>query len=103
MDLSAMMKQAKKIQERLAKVQEELSEKEVEASAGGGMVTAVANGKQELLAVRISPEVVDSHDIPMLEDLVTAAVNAALHSSKRLMQEEISRITGGVKIPGINV
>lgn len=102
MNLGNMMKQAQKVQEQMAKVQEELGGKTVQADAGGGMVTAVVNGKQEVVAVKIAPEVVDPGDISMLEDLVAAAVNEALRSSKALLQEEIAKITGGLRIPGIN-
>ncbi len=103
MNLSNMMKQAQQIQEKMARVQEELGEKTVQADAGGGMVTVVANGKQEIISVKISPETAEMGDIPMLEDLIASAVNEALRSSKTLLQEEISKITGGVRIPGINM
>jgi hypothetical protein len=103
MNLGSMLKQAQKLQEKLAEVQAELGEKTVEASAGGGMVSAVANGRQEIVSVRIAPEVVQQGDMQMLEDLVTAAVNAALTSARVLLQEEMSKITGGLKIPGITI
>jgi hypothetical protein len=96
------MKQAQKMQEQMARVQEELANKTVEATAGGGMVTVTANGKQEILAVNISPEVINPQDSAMLEDLVTAAVNEALRSSRELLQEEMTKITGGLRIPGIS-
>jgi hypothetical protein len=96
------MKQAQKMQEQMARVQEELANKTVEATAGGGMVTVTANGKQEILAVKISPEVIIPQDSAMLEDLVTAAVNEALRSSRALLQEEMTKITGGLRIPGIS-
>ncbi len=102
MDLGGMMKQAQKMQQQIARVQEELGDKTVEANAGGGMVTVVANGRQEIISVTIAPEVVDPADVGMLQDLVTSAVNEALRSSKALLQEEMSRITGGLRIPGIN-
>lgn len=103
MNLGNMLKQAQKLQEKLAEVQAELGEKTVEASAGGGMVSAVANGRQEIVAVRIVPDVVRQGDVQMLEDLVMAAVNAALSSARALLQEEMSKITGGLKIPGITI
>jgi DNA-binding YbaB/EbfC family protein len=103
MNLSNMMKQAQKIQEKIAQAQEELGSKTVESTAGGGMVTVVANGKQEIVSVRLLPDVVDPDDIPMLEDLITSAVNAALRSSKALLQEELAKITGGLRIPGLNL
>jgi DNA-binding YbaB/EbfC family protein len=102
MNLSNMMKQAQKIQEKMAQVQEDLAGKTVEANAGGGMVTVVANGKQEIVSIKISSEAVDPEDHQMLEDLITAAVNEALRSSKAMLQEEVSKITGGLRIPGIN-
>jgi DNA-binding YbaB/EbfC family protein len=103
MDIMQMMKQAKQIQEQMAKVQEELAQKTVEATAGGGMVSVVANGKQEILSIKISPEVINQNDVQMLVDLITAAVNEALRSSRSMLQEEISKITGGLRIPGITV
>jgi len=102
MDLTSMMKQARKVQEQVQNLQDELAHKTVEATSGGGMVHAVANGKQELLSVKIAPEIVSPDDIGMLEDLVSAAVNEALRSARALMQEEMTKITGGVRIPGIN-
>jgi DNA-binding YbaB/EbfC family protein len=102
MNLNKLMKQAQKMQEQMARVQEELANKTVEATAGGGMVTVTANGKQEILAVNISPEVINPQDSAMLEDLVTAAVNEALRSSRELLQEEMTKITGGLRIPGIS-
>ena len=102
MNIAQIMKQAQKMQEQMARVQEELANKTVEATAGGGMVTVTANGKQEILAVNISPEVINPQDSAMLEDLVTAAVNEALRSSRELIQEEMTKITGGLRIPGIS-
>lgn len=103
MDLKNMMKQVHTIQEQISKMQDQLAEKTVEASSGAGMVTATANGKQEIIAIHISPEIVTPDDISMLQDLITAAVNTALKSSKTMMQEELSKITGGLKIPGLNL
>ena len=102
MNIAQIMKQAQKMQEQMARVQEELANKTVEATAGGGMVTVTANGKQEILAVNISPELINPQDSAMLEDLVTAAVNEALRSSRELLQEEMTKITGGLRIPGIS-
>jgi hypothetical protein len=102
MNIQNMMKQAQKLQEQMARVQEELGERTVEASSGGGMVTVVANGKQEVVSLQIAPEVVDPQDIAMLQDLIAAAVNEALRASRQLMQEELTKITGGIRIPGIN-
>jgi len=103
MDLKNMMKQVQDIQGRINSMQGELAEKTIETSSGGGMVTVTANGKQEIISINISPEIIDPSDISMLQDLVTAAVNAALKSSKDMMQEELSKITGGIKIPGLNL
>jgi DNA-binding YbaB/EbfC family protein len=102
MDVTAMMKQARQMQEKVQNLQDELAQKTVEASAGGGMVSVVANGRQEIISVRIAPEVVVPDDVTMLEDLVSAAVNEALRSARALMQEEMTKITGGISIPGIN-
>ena len=96
-----IMKQAQQMQERLAKLQEEAGKKTVEASAGGGMVTVVANGKQEILSVKIDPEVMSGNDKEMIQDLVVAAVNEALRKSRDLMAEEMKALTGGLQIPGL--
>jgi len=103
MDLKNMMKQVQGIQEKINSAQGELAEKTIEASSGGGMVTVTANGKQEIISINIAPEIIDPNDISMLQDLITAAVNTALKSSKSMMQEELSKITGGLKIPGLNL
>ncbi len=100
-NLGNIMQQAKKIQERLANVQEEMAEKTIEGSAGGGMVTVVANGRQEVMSIKIEPEVVNADDVEMLQDLVQAAVNDALRKSQEMVQEEMAKITGGLKIPGM--
>jgi DNA-binding YbaB/EbfC family protein len=100
-DLRQIQKMQKELQERMERVREELKQKTVEASSGGGMVTAIANGAQELVAVKIKKEAVDENDIEMLEDLVVAAVNLALEKSKALNEEELSKLTGGLKIPGL--
>jgi nucleoid-associated protein EbfC len=96
-----IMKQAQQMQEQLAKLQEEAGKKTVEASAGGGMVTVVANGKQEVLSVKIDPEVFSGNDRAMLEDLLIAAVNEALRKARDLMTEEMKTLTGGLQIPGL--
>jgi len=96
-----IMKQAQQMQERMAKLQEEAGKKTVEASAGGGMVTVVANGKQEILSVKIAPEVFRGNDRAMLEDLLLAAVNEALRKARDLMSEEMKTLTGGLQIPGL--
>jgi DNA-binding YbaB/EbfC family protein len=100
-NMGNLLKTAQKLQERMAKLQEELGERTVEASAGGGMVTVMASGKQEIVSIKIDPEVVDARDIEMLEDLVLAAVNDALFQAKQMVTEEMSKLTGGVSIPGL--
>ncbi len=97
--LNDLFKQAQKIQSEIQRIQEELGEKTVEATAGGGMVTVVANGRQEILSIKIDPEVVNKDDIEMLEDLIVAAVNEARRRSHELMINEISKLTGGLGIP----
>jgi DNA-binding YbaB/EbfC family protein len=96
-----IMKQAQQMQRRMAQMQEELENRKVEAASGGGMVTAVVNGKQQLLELKIDPTVVDPDDVEMLQDLVTAAVNEAIKKSQQMAQEEMGKITGGLNIPGL--
>jgi len=96
-----LLKKAQQLQEKMAKLQEELSEKTVETSAGGGMVTVIATGKQDIASIKIDPEVVNQEDIEMLEDLVLAAVNDALFQAKQMVSEEMTKLTGGVNIPGL--
>lgn len=100
-NMQKMMKQVQKMQADMARLQEELVNRETEASAGGGMVTVVANGKQEISSIKIKPEAVDPEDVEMLEDLVLAAVNEALRKSQEMVAEEMNKITGGMKIPGL--
>ena len=99
MNMNNLMKQAQKMQKRMVEMQEEMTNRTVEASVGGGMVAAVANGSGELVSIKLSPEVVDPDDIEMLEDLIVAAVSEAHHKSQELMSEEMSKLTGGGKIP----
>jgi nucleoid-associated protein EbfC len=94
-----LMKQAQQMQERVKKLQEEAAGKTVEASSGGGMVTVVANGRQEVLSLKIDASVVDPKDIEMLQDLVTAAVNEALRKSQELMKDEMAKLTAGMGLP----
>jgi len=100
-NMNQLMKQAKKLQEQMAKLQEELEQMTVEASAGGGVVTVVANGKKEIVEVKIAPEAVDPDDVEMLQDLIVAAVNEALRRVDERVQEEMGKLTGGLSIPGI--
>jgi nucleoid-associated protein EbfC len=98
-----MMKEAQKLQAQMERMQEEIGKKIVEATAGGGMVTVQANGKQELIAIKIDPEVIVKDDAQMLEDLVLAACNEALRKSRELVQQELGKLTGGLKIPGLGM
>ena len=99
--IGELVKQAQKIQAQMAKVQEEMAVKTVEGSAGGGMVTVVANGSGELVSIRIDKDVVNPDDLEMLQDLILAASNEALRLAQQMVTEEMSRLTGGLQIPGI--
>ncbi len=99
--LSGMIKQAQKMQQQMAKLQEEAAKKTVEASSGGGMVTAVVNGKQQLISLKLEDEVVDPEDIEMLQDLIVAAVNEGIKQSQDMVSSEMAQLTGGMKIPGL--
>ena len=96
-----MIKQAQKLQAKMMRMQEELADKTVETTAGGGMVTVVANGKQQVVSIQIEKEVVDPDDVEMLQDLVLAAVNDALTKSQEMASAEMSKLTGGLNIPGL--
>jgi len=95
------MKQAKELQAKLAKAQEELGNTTVEASTGGGAVTIVIDGQQNVRSVKISPDAVDPQDVELLEDLVLSAINEAIRKSQDLAQERLGGLTGGLKIPGL--
>ncbi|MDX1764479.1 MAG: YbaB/EbfC family nucleoid-associated protein [bacterium] len=101
--LGDLMRQAKEMQDRMKQVQEEAGAKVIEASSGGGMVTVRVNGRQEVLSIRIEPDIVDTEDMDMLQDLVTAAVNEGLQRSRKIMEEEMKKLTGGLgmNIPGL--
>jgi len=96
-----LMKQAQKLQSKMLKLQDELADKTVETTAGGGMVKVVANGRQQILSVEIDKEVVDPQDVEMLQDLILAAVNDALVKSQEMVTSEMNRLTGGMSIPGM--
>ena len=96
-----IMKQAKKMQEKIASIQAELESKTVEATAGGGMVTVVVNGKFEILSLKIDKEVVNPEDVDMLQDLITAAVNEGIRKAQEMATAEMTKITGGFNIPGM--
>jgi hypothetical protein len=97
------LQQVKVLQEKMAKMQEDLASKTVEASAGGGMVTVVVNGRQEVLSVKIDRQVVDPEDIEMLQDLVVAAVNDGLRRAQEMASAEMGKLAGGLNIPGLNI
>ncbi len=99
--MNQMMKQVKKMQEQMMKAQEELANKTVEGTAGGGVVTAVANGQKKLISVNIKPEAVDPDDVEMLQDLVLTAVNDALNQADELANQDMGKYTGGMNIPGL--
>jgi DNA-binding YbaB/EbfC family protein len=100
-ELGEIMKQAQRMKAEVDRIQAEVGAKTVEGSAGGGMVTAVANGRGELLSVKIDPEVLRSEDREMLQDLVTAAANDALRKARELLAHEVSRVAGGMGLPGL--
>ena len=97
-----IMKQAKKLQERMAQLQEQLALKTVEASAGGGMVSVLVNGKHELVSLKIDREVVNPDDPEMLQDLIIAAVNEGVRKAQEMAAAEMAKITGGLSIPGLS-
>ncbi len=100
-NLGNILKQAQKMQAKMAEIQDEMADKTVEASSGGGMVTVVANGKQEVVSVVVDSEIAGSDDLEMLQDLIVAAVNEALKKSRELMSEEMGKVTSGLGIPGM--
>jgi len=100
-NMNQMIKQAKKMQEQMAKMQEELQERVLETSVGGGAINIKINGRQEILEIKIKPEVIDPDDVEMLEDLIMAGVNEAIKQSQEMVSGEMSKITGGFNIPGL--
>ncbi len=100
-NMQSMLKQAQKMQEDMANLQAELEEREYDVAAGGGVVNVKINGKKEILSVKIEPEVVDPDDIETLEDLITAAVNEAIKKVESVSQDEMSKITGSMSLPGM--
>ena len=100
-NMSAMLKQAQKMQEDMAALQEDLNEREYDVSAGGGMVALKINGKKEILSIKIQPEIVDPDDVETLEDIVVAAVNEAIKRVDSTTEEEMQKITGGLGMPGL--
>lgn len=100
-NMNNMLKQAQKMQEQMVKIQEEAEEKTVEASSGGGAVTVTVSGKKQIVAIKISPEAVDPDDVETLEDLVMSATNEAMRMADEMMAREMSKVTGGMNIPGL--
>ncbi|HCQ02162.1 MAG: YbaB/EbfC family nucleoid-associated protein [Gemmatimonadota bacterium] len=101
--MSGMMKQVQKMQKKMMELQGELEQQRVEGTAGGGMITVVANGRQDILEIKIQPDVVDPDDVEMLEDLILAAIHQAQQRAQEMMNKEMGQITGGVQIPGLTL
>ncbi|MDD2202664.1 MAG: YbaB/EbfC family nucleoid-associated protein [Firmicutes bacterium] len=101
-NMKKMMKQVQKMQADMERVQKELGEERIEATAGGGVVKAVVNGHQEMLEIHIDPATVDPDDVEMLEDLVVAACNEALRKARELAEQRLAKVTGNVSIPGLS-
>ncbi|WP_330392634.1 YbaB/EbfC family nucleoid-associated protein [Geosporobacter subterraneus] len=100
-NMNNMLKQVQKMQKEMERLQEEIAQREVEASAGGGAVTVKVNGKREILDIGIQPAVVDPDDIEMLQDLIIAAANEALRKAEEMMAKEMGKVTGGMNLPGL--
>ena len=98
-----LLKQAQEMQSRMAKIQEELAQKSVDGSAGGGMVRVTVNGQLALTAIKIDPTVINSEEKEMLEDLIMAAINDGMRKARDMASSEMSKITGGLKIPGLSL
>lgn len=99
--MGKMMKQAQQLQAKMLRLQEEVAERTVETTSGGGMVKVVANGRQQVLSIEIEREVIDPDDVEMLQDLILAAVNDAIAKSQEMVSNEMSKLTGGMNIPGL--
>jgi len=102
-NIGNIMKQAKKMQEQMGKLQQELEMKTVEAQAGGGMVKVVVNGKFEVVSLKIEKDVVNPEDIEMLQDLIAAAINEGIRKAQEMAAQEMAKITGGLNIPGMGM
>ena len=96
-----IVKQAQRMQQQIGRVQDQMADREIEATSGGGAVLAVVNGRQELVKLKINPEVVDPEDVEMLEELVQTAINIAMKNAVDMLQSEVNKITGGMNIPGL--
>ncbi|GAB1351415.1 MAG TPA: YbaB/EbfC family nucleoid-associated protein [Candidatus Rifleibacterium sp.] len=101
LNMQGLMRQAQKMQEKIQKAQDELKDKTIEATVGGGIIKVVFNGAQEMVKIEINKEAVDPDDVETLQDLVLSAVNAGLAKSKEMVQNEMGQITGGMNIPGM--
>ncbi|MFQ5851753.1 MAG: YbaB/EbfC family nucleoid-associated protein [Candidatus Binatia bacterium] len=102
-NMGNLFKQAQEVQAKLAQIQEDLARKTVEASSGGGMVRVTVNGQFVLSSIKIDPAVVNSQEVEMLEDLIQAAINEGVRRAREMVSEEMSKLTGGIKIPGLMV
>ncbi|MFW6148397.1 MAG: YbaB/EbfC family nucleoid-associated protein [Atribacterota bacterium] len=101
MDMKFLMKQAQDMQKKMEAIKGELAQKEIKVTSGGGMVELVINGQQEIKEIHIEPDIIDPEDKEMLEDLVLAAVNEGIRQSKEMVNEEMSKLTGGINLPGM--
>lgn len=101
MDMKFLMKQAQVMQKKMEEMKEELAQKEVRVSSGGGIIEIVINGQQEIKEIKIEPDVIDANEKEMLEDLILAAVNESIRQSKELAAQEMSKLTGGMNLPGL--
>ena len=101
--MSGMMKRVQKMQKKMMQIQEELANQRVEGTAGGGMVTAVVDGKMNVVEIRINPDAVDPEDVEMLEDLVLAAINQGQQKAQEMVDQEMGQLTGGMQIPGLGM
>ena len=101
MDMKFLMKQAQIMQKKMEEAKEELTQKEIIVSSGGGMIEIIINGQQEIKGIKIEPDVIDAKEIEMLEDLILVAVNESIRQSKELAAQELAKLTGGINVPGL--
>ncbi|NLB81706.1 MAG: YbaB/EbfC family nucleoid-associated protein [Clostridiaceae bacterium] len=100
-NMNDMLKQAQKMQQQMESIQQDVENRLVEASAGGGAVTVTMNGKKEVKSIKIDPDIIETEDIEMLEDIVMAAVNEAISKANEMMTGEMGKLTGGINLPGL--
>lgn len=100
-NMNNLLKQAQKLQKQIEDMREEIEKRTVEASSGGGAVTAVVTGKKEIVEIKLKKEVVDPDDVEMLQDLILAALNEALNKANEMMEQEMAKVTGGLNVPGL--